>query len=101
MGFRAYGVFIAVEPVVEDSGLIQLSEDTQDNRSVFRVTSVGDKVEGVKVGDCVYALRTSLFADKGTGVKVRVCHMSEIIAVAEGGEIGAAPVVNSGDPSLN
>lgn len=98
MGFSAYGKFVGVEPVVPDSGLIKLVEGVEDNRSVFRVVSVGHEVEGISVGQCVIAIRSAEFKDKGTGVTLRLCHVNEIVGV---GEIdGVAPVVIT-DPSLN
>ena len=106
MSFSAYGVFIEVDPVVKDSGVIKLSDDTEDHRAVFVVKSVGSKVEGIVPGNVVYVLRTSKFVDKGTGVSVRACHMSEVIAVAPDGEgIEAVPPIEIvgpiGDSSLN
>lgn len=102
MSFRAFGQFIEVEPVIPDSGIIKLAEGTEDNRSVFRVLSVGSKVDGIEVGQYVFAVRTAEFNDKQTGVKVRLCHSNEIVAVAPDGEkIEAAPVITIGTPGLN
>lgn len=106
MSFKAYGKFVEVEPIVPDSGLIQLAGGAEDNRSVFRVVSVGHEVEGILVGANVFAIRTAKFEDKQTGVSVRLCHMSEIVAVDPDGEkIEAVPVVTivapNGDPTLN
>lgn len=104
--FKAFGLFVEVSPVVPDSGIIKLAEGTEDNRSVFKVLSVGNKVEGIEVGNNVYAMRSAKFVDKGTGVEIRLCHVNEIMAVdPDGGEIKAAPVIDIvtpiGDPGLN
>ena len=102
MSFKAYGQFVQVEPVIPDSGLVKLMDGTEDNRSVFKVVSVGSKVEGIAEGQYVFAVRTAEFNDKQTGVKVRLCHANEIVAVApDGEEISAVPQITIGTPSLN
>jgi hypothetical protein len=104
MSFKAYGKFVGVEPIVPDSGIIKLVDGVEDNRSIFRVSSVGHEVVGIEVGQVVFAIRTAKFEDKGTGVSVRLCHSSEIVAVAPEGEKLDAPVIKVGTPegaSLN
>ena len=86
MSFVAYGFFVEVEPIQEDSGIVKLAEDVEDHRSVFRVISVGHKAENIKTGDIIYALKSVKFTDRGTGVTVRVCHPNDIIAVNPDGE---------------
>jgi hypothetical protein len=108
MSFKAYGKFVGVEPIVPDSGIIKLVDGVEDNRSTFRVTSVGHEVVGIEEGQIVFAIRTAKFDDKGTGVSVRLCHSIDIVAVAPDGEkIEAIPPIQivdgvvMGNPNLN
>lgn len=80
MSFKAFGKYVEVEPI-GDSGLIQLAEGTQDDRCVHRVLSVGSEVTGIEVGNAVFALSTTRFTDRATGVVIWLCDVRNVAAI--------------------